>query len=162
MIRKSVLSALALALALGAWIFIANSGMFAPGSAQANTDKQKVIHVVEHATSDTTIDTGAKGDTVGDLLTFANALYDATDKKVVGSDSGSCIRTIVGKLYECNWTIFLKEGQITVEGPFYDTADSTLSIIGGTGIYSDVRGQMKLHARGNPVGSEYDFVYSLE
>ena len=31
------------------------------------------LHVIEHATSDTVIDTGSPGDTTGDLLTFHNA-----------------------------------------------------------------------------------------
>jgi allene oxide cyclase len=115
---------------------------------------------VERATSDTVIDTGPKGDSVGDLLTFANEIYDETDKTVVGRDNGWCIRTEVGKSWECHWTLILDKGQITVSGPYYDAADSTLSITGGTGDYATAQGQMKLHAR-DAKGSEYDFVYLL-
>lgn len=126
------------------------------------SSNNRVIHVVEHAITDTVVDVGPKGDSVGDLLPFANPVFDATDKKQVGTDNGNCIRTVVGTAYECNWTTFLPGGQITVEGPYYDSgADSMLAITGGTGIYSDVRGQMKLHARGNPLGSEYDFIFYL-
>ena len=32
--------------------------------------------VVERAASDTVTDTGAKGDSVGDILTFSNEIYD--------------------------------------------------------------------------------------
>ena len=39
--------------------------------------------------------------------------------------------------------------------------DRLLAITGGTGAYQEARGQMLLHARGNPVGSEYDFVYQF-
>ena len=53
------------------------------------------------------------------------------------------------------------KGQITVEGPYYDTKDSALSVTGGTGDYSKTQGQMKLHAR-DQKGTEYDFVYILE
>lgn len=126
------------------------------------SSNNRVIHVVEHAITDTVVDVGPKGDSVGDLLPFANPVFDAADKKQVGTDNGNCIRTVVGTAYECNWTTFLPGGQITVEGPYYDSgADSMLAITGGTGIYSDVRGQMKLHARGNPLGSEYDFIFYL-
>ena len=126
------------------------------------SSNNRVIYVVEHAITDTVVDVGPKGDSVGDLLPFANPVFDATDKKQVGTDNGNCIRTVVGTAYECNWTTFLPGGQITVEGPYYDSgADSMLAITGGTGIYSDVRGQMKLHARGNPLGSEYDFIFYL-
>ena len=132
------------------------------GSVALASSNNKVVHVVEHAITDTVVDVGPKGDSVGDLLPFANPVFDAADKKQVGTDNGNCIRTVVGTAYECNWTTFLPGGQITVEGPFYDSgADSVLAITGGTGIYSDVRGQMKLHARGNPVGSEYDFIFYL-
>jgi Allene oxide cyclase barrel like domain len=54
----------------------------------------------------------------------------------------------------------LNDGQITVEGPFYDAKDSVLAVTGGTGAYAGARGEMKLHAR-DAQGSAYDFVYSL-
>ena len=117
--------------------------------------------VVEHATTDATTDTGKKGDSAGDILTFANALYNAGNTKKVGSDNGYCIRTVVGKSWECWWTTFLAGGQITVEGPFLDAGPSKLSITGGTGKYSRARGWMDLRAR-NDKGTEYDFVYHVQ
>jgi allene oxide cyclase len=107
----------------------------------------KTITVIEHATSDTTTDTGAPGDSVGDILTFANDVFDAKDAHKVGTDQGYCIRTVKGAAYECNWTTFLPNGQIVVEGPFYDAKDSVVAITGGTGRYSNARGTMELHAR---------------
>ncbi len=119
------------------------------------------IAVVEHAATDAVTDTGAPGDTAGDLLTFANPVFDAANKKQIGTDQGYCIRTEVGKSWECFWTISLADGQITVEGPFLDKGDSVLAVTGGTAKYAGARGQMKLHAR-DEKGSEYDFVYELE
>jgi hypothetical protein len=119
------------------------------------------ITVVERATTDAVTDTGATGDSVGDVLTFANAVYDAANKVQVGTDQGFCLRTEVGKSWECLWTISLADGQITVEGPFLDKGDSVLAITGGTGKYAGARGQMKLHAR-DEKGTEYDFVYELQ
>jgi allene oxide cyclase len=50
----------------------------------------------------------------------------------------------------------------TVEGPYYDDGtDTTLAVTGGTGQYTGALGSMLLHARGNPVGSEYDFIFTL-
>ena len=117
--------------------------------------------VVEHATTDATTDTGKKGDSAGDLLTFANALYNAGNTKKVGSNNGYCVRTVVGKSWECWWTAFLAGGQITVEGPFLDAGPSKLSITGGTGKYSRARGWMDLKAR-NDKGTEYDFTYHVQ
>ena len=118
------------------------------------------LHVIEHATTDAVTETSKKGDSAGDILTFANEIYDASNTKEVGSDNGYCVRTVPGKAWECFWTSFLKGGQITVEGPFLDAGDSTLAITGGTGAYRNARGTMSLHAR-NKKGTEYDFVYRV-
>ena len=48
-----------------------------------------------------------------------------------------------------------------MQGPYYDTADSTLAIIGGTGNWSRARGQMLLHAR-DQQGSTYDFTFEVQ
>jgi allene oxide cyclase len=117
------------------------------------------IHVVEHATTDA-VTNGKAGDSAGNILTFANDVFDSADATKVGSDQGSCVRTVVGKAWECMWTTFLPAGQITVEGPFYDAADSTVAITGGTGAYRNVRGLMDLKYR-NPAGTEFDFVFHL-
>src|SRR5580658_3964239 len=105
------------------------------------------LQVVERALTDTTVDLGAKGDSAGDLLTFANPVYDAANKTKVGSDQGYCVRVVVGKSWECFWTLILAGGEITVEGPFYDSGDSTLAVTGGTGKYAGAKGALKLHAR---------------
>ena len=120
----------------------------------------RAITVIEHATSDTTTDTGATGDSVGDVLTFANDLFDAGNTHKVGTDQGYCVRVVAGASYECTWTSFLPGGQIVVSGPFFDTKDSTLAITGGTGRYRKARGTMDLHARAG--GTEFAFVYHLE
>ena len=120
-----------------------------------------VLRVVERAEADTVIDLGEKGDSIGDLLAFGNPIYDPANQTKLADDQGSCVRTVVGKSWECVWTLILPEGQITVEGPFYDATDSVLAITGGTGAYRDARGQMTLHAR-NAEGTEYDFTYEIE
>ena len=113
--------------------------------------------VVERATTDTVIDTDASGtDTTGDLLTFHNRLYKGGD--VVGRDLGSCIRVTVGRSWHCAWTNVLEGGTIAVEGPFYDSSDSTLAVTGGTGVYRRATGQMVLHAL-NDAGTKYSFSF---
>jgi allene oxide cyclase len=118
------------------------------------------IQVVERALTDTTVDLGAKGDSVGDLLTFANPVYDAANKTKLGSDQGYCVRVVVGKSWECFWTLLLADGEITVEGPFYDTGDSVMVVTGGTGKYAGAKGDMKLHSR-DAKSTSYDFLYEL-
>ncbi|MER3555399.1 MAG: Allene oxide cyclase [Meiothermus sp.] len=118
------------------------------------------LRVVEHADTDAVTDTGAKGDSVGDVLTFANKVFDAGNRKQIGTDNGHCLRTVVGQAWECFWTLTLGNGSLTVEGPFYDTKDSVLAVTGGTGTYLGAKGEMRLHAR-NAKGTEYDFVYRI-
>jgi hypothetical protein len=145
-ITRPAVLALAMALAL-----------FGAGPALA----KEVIALVERADTDAVTDTGAKDDSAGDLLTFANKVYDKSNQKQLGTDQGFCVRTVKGAAWECWWTLSLADGQITVQGPFMDKGDSVLAITGGTGKYVNARGQMKLHAR-NDKGTEYDFVYELE
>ena len=118
------------------------------------------IVVVERPVGETTVGLGAKGGSVGDLLVFANKIYDAANKTQLGTDNGYCVRTVVGKSWECFWTLILKAGQITVEGPFMDSGDSLLAVTGGTGKYAGARGSMKLHPR-DPTPTGYDFTYEL-
>jgi allene oxide cyclase len=115
---------------------------------------------IERALTDTTVDIGAKGDSVGDLLTFANPVYDAANKTQAGTDQGYCVRVVVGRSWECFWTLLLPAGEITVEGPFYDAGDSVLVVTGGSGKYAGAKGDLKLHSR-DAKGSSYDFVYEL-
>jgi hypothetical protein len=118
------------------------------------------ISVVERPLNETTLHRSGDRDLVGDQLVFANKVYDAANKVEIGSDQGYCVRTVAGKSWECFWTLVLKAGQITVEGPFMDSGDSLFAVTGGTGKYAGARGSMKLHPRdATPTG--YDFVYDL-
>ncbi len=124
---------------------------------------ETTIKLIEHAETDTVrhIGPAKEEDSVGDVLAFANPVFDSENKRQVGTDNGQCVRTAAGKAWECIWTVSLDEGQITVEGPFYDSKDSVLAITGGTDEYDDASGQMKLHAR-NDEETEYDFTYEVE
>jgi hypothetical protein len=85
------------------------------------------IHVVEHATTDAVTNGSATTDQAGNVLTYANDVFDSADKAKVGSDQGYCVRIVAGKTWECNWTTFLAGGQITVEGPFSDTGNTAVA-----------------------------------
>jgi hypothetical protein len=137
-------------------LLLAGALVLAPAAALA----AERIELVERALTDATLDLGAKGDSAGDLLTFANPVFDAGNKTQLGTDQGYCIRIVAGKSYECFWTLLLKDGQITAEGPFYDDKDSVMAVTGGTGKYDGAKGALKLHAR-DAKGSSYQFIYEL-
>jgi allene oxide cyclase len=149
--RLLTLIVLAAAVALAVTLAAGSTGAASSGGG-------KRIAVFERATTDTLVDLPPAGDSLGDTLTFANEVFDARTGKKVGTDQGHCVRTVVGQAFECFWTTFLPRGQITVQGPFYDAADSTLAITGGTGAYRNARGTMELHARS---ATEFDFVFHV-
>jgi allene oxide cyclase len=132
----------------------------APALGRSAHPATSTVTVVEHANTDTEIPTGGGKDVKGNILTFVNPVFNAADTKQVGHDEGFCTRLDPKQgVWECLWTTFLQGGQITVQGPFYDTKNSTLSITGGTGAYRTDRGQMKLKSLDG--GKKYDFVFEL-
>src|SRR5438093_7785996 len=142
-----------------AFVVLGALGVAVAVGARGGTNRASAtLRVIERATSDTLTDSGKKGDSVGDVLTFANTIVDGRGRRTVGSDNGFCLRTALGKAWECNWTTFLPGGQITVEGPFNDAGDSKLAITGGPGSYANARRWMLLHAR-NAQDTENDFTF---
>lgn len=130
----------------------------AVGAGAHGTRAERVFTVVERATSIARTDTGAVGDTAGDIRTLRNDLYDARNARRVGRDHGYCLRIEPEVSFECAWTTFLPEGQITVQGPRYDGRPSTLAITGGTGAYRDARGVLEVRPRGKG-RNEYSFTF---
>ena len=118
------------------------------------------IHVVEHSLTDVVTDTGKPGDSTGDLYSWYNPVFDATDKTKIGHDQGDCVRVSVkAGSWECRWLTYIAgRGAIMVEGAFFDARNSTLAITGGTGEFRNARGSMKLMARKS---GNYDFIYQL-
>jgi allene oxide cyclase len=147
-------------IALAAALAATSGVAAAPALARPARTATSSVTVVEHANTDTEIPTGGGKDVKGNILTFVNPIFNAGDTKQVGHDEGFCTRLDPKKgVWECLWTTFLKGGQITVQGPFYDTKNSTLSITGGTGAYKNDRGQMQLKSLDG--GKKYDFLYQL-
>lgn len=141
--------------AAAATLVVWSVGAAVSGAASSAT----IVHVVEHAVTDA-VSNGTKTDSVGNVLTFANPLYNVSETQKVGSDNGFCVRTVKGKAWECIWTTFLSNGQITAEGPFSDTGNTRLAITGGTGTYANARGWMELKYH-NKKGTKFDFVFHL-
>jgi hypothetical protein len=87
------------------------------------------------------IDTGEPGDSAGDILVFDQPLLDERQQPV-GNNSGTCVRTRKGHSYQCQWTLTFDDGSIQVAGREFDQGASAISIVGGTGRYAGIRGEM--------------------
>ncbi len=78
----------------------------ASGCARSDAPKSTVLHVIEHAETDTLQHVGKpdEKDSRGDVLAFFNPLYDESNANKVGTSSGVCFRTAPGSAYDCMWT----------------------------------------------------------
>jgi allene oxide cyclase len=128
------------------------------------------LHVVEHEAADKTKTIhqwgSGESDSVGDTLVFANPLFDSTNTRPVGVVEGSCVRVIVGKSWECLFSLVLGENRLTLQGTYNDEGESVFAITGGTGRYTGVRGRMSLRAREekSPASNEaptYDMICDI-
>ena len=88
------------------------------------------------------VDIGASGDSPGDMYIFDQPLLDS-DSKRIGNNSGICVRTLVGHSLQCQWTLTLDNGTIQVAGREFDKGTSSIAIVGGTGAYTGISGQME-------------------
>lgn len=88
------------------------------------------------------IDIGDPGDSVGNVLIFDQPLLDEQGN-ALGNNSGSCIRIRIGHSFQCQWTLTLDNGSIQVAGREFDKGTSNITIVGGTGKYAGITGQMQ-------------------
>ena len=108
----------------------------------AATDYRMLVTIADAQTGPATlVDVGETGDSVGDMVLFDQPLL-GEDGAVIGNNSGVCIRTRVGHSYQCQWTLTFDDGSIQVAGREADQGSSAISIVGGTGVYTGISGEM--------------------
>jgi hypothetical protein len=114
------------------------------GAAACSQENPQTLITIADARNDAAkfIDTGEPGDSVGDILVFDQPLLDEHHKNI-GNNSGTCIRTRVGHSFQCQWTMTLGKGSIQVAGREFDQGTSAISIVGGTGRFAGISGDMK-------------------
>ncbi len=88
------------------------------------------------------VDVDEPGDSVGDMFIFDQPLLDERGNSM-GNNSGTCIRTRVGHSSQCQWTLSFDDGTIQVAGREFDKGASNITIVGGTGVYSGITGELK-------------------
>ncbi|MCL1125899.1 dirigent protein [Shewanella surugensis] len=94
------------------------------------------------------IDILPTGNSLGDQYVFDQPLLDSNGKKM-GTNSGFCVRTRLNHSLQCQWTLSLKNGTIQVQGREYDEGVSYIAIVGGTGDYRYITGDMESKSNGD-------------
>lgn len=109
-----------------------------------------LIRVTSKEVSRTFINRGSAGRGAGDVVVIRQLLYNKGIRKApIGHTDMVC--TFTGNRFrQCNGTYTLPHGKITVSGSVRYWEFYKLAIVGGTDLYSDVRGSetATLYARG--------------
>ena len=99
----------------------------------------------------TFVDTGKPGPTVGDVAIFRDDVL-RPDGSTAGTVRQVCtLIDLVGgppaSTFECTGSLALKEGAITIEGPFTPAApEQSAAVTGGTGAFATARGETTIRA----------------
>eukprot|EP00250_Pteridium_aquilinum_P000865 c11040_g1_i1 orf=3-863(-) len=100
---------------------------------------------------------------LGDLVPFTNKLFDGSLKKRLGITAGiiSAIRYYPeqsGALFESVYSFYFGDyGHISVKGPYKTHEDTTLTVTGGSGIFTGVYGTVQIHNVDYPIVLFYTF-----
>lgn len=135
--RRTLLTAVLTAQALGC----ANN---------APTEEAWTLNTIADARSGiaTPVDLGPPGDSPGDMFVFDQPLLNEA-KENIGSNSGYCVRTLPGQFSECQWTLTMANGTITVAGREAESGTSRIPIIGGTGEFEGASGVLTTTPNGD-------------
>ncbi|MFY0524250.1 dirigent protein [Archangium gephyra] len=96
----------------------------------------------------TPVDLGPPGDSPGDMFVFDQPLLNEA-RENIGSNSGYCVRTLPGQFSECQWTLTMADGTITVAGREAEMGTSLVPIIGGTGAFEGASGVLATTPNGD-------------
>jgi hypothetical protein len=139
-------------IALAAMIAMACGAWWAqqPTASHAQMPQTTTLITIADARNGRTqrIDLGEPGDSPGDMFVFDQPLLNSMYEPI-GANSGFCIRTLPGRFSECQWTLTLTNGTITVAGREADSGTSTIPIVGGSGDYLLVGGVMATTPNGD-------------
>jgi hypothetical protein len=119
------------------------------------------IKITDRLVKTTHVDGGKPGRGAGDLVFYRQSLYNKGITNVpIGHSDVTCLDTGTGSM-NCNGTYFLPKGKIMVGGVIASRLFYELAVIGGTGIYDNVRGALTATYLGGPRPGEF-LIFRLE
>ena len=138
--------------ALAAALAVAALALAGTASADAGHHGRTIRLTEAHPDAQPTfVDTGKPGPTVGDVAIFRDDVL-RPDGSTAGTVRQVCtLIDLVGgpptSTFECTGSLALKEGAITIEGPFTPAApEQSAADTGGTGAFATARGETTIRA----------------
>jgi hypothetical protein len=100
------------------------------------------IRITSREVSETRVDVGQKGLSPGDMDVLREQIFNTRiTPKAIGHAELVCVYTVKTSR-NCQGTFFLPKGKIVVAGPVFYRQLYELAVIGGTGLYDNVRGSV--------------------
>jgi hypothetical protein len=124
----------------------------APASGTRALDTPGSIRVTDRLVRHTHVDVGHRGPGAGDLDFYRQLLFNrGITQSPIGHTDLTCLNTGTGSS-NCSGTYFLPRGKIMVAGVIASRLFYEVAVIGGTGIYDNVRGTLTVtFLGGSPV-----------
>lgn len=118
-------------------------------------DQPGAIRITDRLVKHTHVDGGRHGPGAGDFDFYRQLLFNkGITSNPIGHSDVTCINTGTGSS-NCNGTYFLPKGKIMVGGVIASRLFYELAVIGGTGIYDNVRGTMTVTFLGGVPAHEF-------
>jgi hypothetical protein len=112
----------------------------APGSLAL--DRPGTIQITDASTEHGRVDLGRPGRSVGDVDVYKVALFNKRiTPRPIGRGEMVCTATGT-RSQSCSATYFLPKGELVVEGVIGSRLIYELAVVGGTGLYNNVRGTL--------------------
>jgi hypothetical protein len=107
-------------------------------------DRPGTIQVTNRETRHAHVDQGTDGTSVGDLDVYTSLVYNKRiTPRAIGRETMMC--TTVGlSSQNCSATIILPKGQIVAQGMIGTRLIYQLAVVGGTGLYNNVKGAVTI------------------
>ena len=116
-------------------------GVFTLTGAQA-LDRPGTVRITDSELRHAHVDVGTDGKSIGDLDVYTVLLYNKRIRaKAIGRATMTCI-AVGATGQSCTATYFLPKGAIVTQGVISSRFIYELAVVGGTGLYGNVRGTL--------------------
>jgi hypothetical protein len=107
-------------------------------------DRPGTIQVTNREIRHAHVDQGTDGTSVGDIDVYTSLIYNKRiTPRAIGRETMMCT-TVGAASQSCSATIILPKGQIVAEGLIGTRLIYQLAVVGGTGLYNNVKGAVTI------------------